>query len=418
MRKVLIAIGIVVGGVIIASQAKAQESGSNAFMYGTVTTLSGDTYTGPIRWGDDEVYWVEMFNAEKTSNDFMKFLSRGEIDKLSKETEGNSWLGINLNILDIWEDKYSGSNHRFDTRFGDIASVEPTRNGRARLTLKNGVILETGGSGYEDVGATVRVYDNELGELKFKWSRIEKVDFKQAPNNVTDNFGTPVYARVDAGRKGVYTGLIQWGKDERFMEHTIDGKDRNGDRAIPFRSISKIVKSRGGSEITLHSGREFYLSGTEDVNSDNDGIVVNDPNIGQVIIPWRDFMEMEILENMPAGFAFNDFPISQGLSATVVTIDGDEHKGLIAYDLDEAWEFEILDAKDDNVEFKIPMRNIKNIIPKNSNYSTVILRDGTDLLLGDERDVSDNNSGVLIFTSKDDKPIYIRWSRIDEIIFD
>ena len=55
MRKVLIAIGIVVGGVIIASQARAQ---GNALMYGTVTTLSGDTYTGPIRWGDDEVYWL------------------------------------------------------------------------------------------------------------------------------------------------------------------------------------------------------------------------------------------------------------------------------------------------------------------------------------------------------------------------
>ena len=412
----LLAIGIVVGAVILASKAKAQES--NAFMYGTLTTITGDTYTGPIRWGSDEVYWVEMFNAMKTSNDFMKFLSKSEVDKLSEEAEGNSWLGINLNIMSIWEDKYSRTNHRFDTRFGDIKSIEPIRSDRARLTLKNGVILEVKKTNHEDIGTTVRVYDPELGELKFKWSRIEKVDFEEAPGTVEENFGTPIYARVDAGRKGVYTGLIHWGKDERFLEETIDGKDRNGDRAIPFRSIAKIVKRRDGCDITLRSGREFYITGTEDVNGSNSGIVVNDINIGQVTIPWKAFIEMDILNEQPQGYSFNDFPTSQGLSATVITIDGDKHEGLVAYDLDEAWEFEILDAEDDDVEFKIPMRNIKNIIPKNSSYSTVILRDGTDLLLGDSNDVSDSNSGVLIFTSRDEKPVYIRWSRIDEIIFD
>ena len=416
MRKVLLAIGIVVGAVILASKAKAQEN--NAFMYGTLTTITGDTYTGPIRWGSDEVYWVEMFNAMKTSNDFMKFLSKSEVEKLSEEAEGNSWLGINLNIMSIWEDKYSRTNHRFDTRFGDIKSIEPIRGDRARLTLKNGVILEVKKTNHEDIGTTVRIYDPELGELKFKWSRIEKVDFEEAPGTVEDNFGTPIYARVDAGRKGVYTGLIHWGKDERFLEETIDGKDRNGDRAIPFRSIAKIVKRRDGCDITLRSGREFFITGTEDVNGSNSGIVVNDINIGQVTIPWKAFIEMDILNEQPQGYGFNDFPTSQGLSATVITIDGDKHEGLVAYDLDEAWEFEILDAEDDDVEFKIPMRNIKNIIPKNSSYSTVILRDGTDLLLGDSNDVSDSNSGVLIFTSRDEKPVYIRWSRIDEIIFD
>ena len=416
MRKVLIAIGIVVGGVIIAHQAKAQEN--DMFMYGTLTTITGDTYTGPIRWGDDEVYWAEMFNARKMSNDFLKFLSNSEVEKLSEEAEGNSWLGINLNILSIWDNKYSKSSKRFDTRFGDIKSVEPVRGERARLTLKNGVILEVDKTNHEDIGATIRVYDYELGELKFKWSRIEKIEFKQATGNVREAFGKPIYARVDAGRKGTFSGLVHWGEDERFLEETIDGKDRNGDRSIPFRSIAKIENRRGGVDITLRSGREFFLTGTEDVNSSNSGIVVNDPNIGQVKVPWKYFMEMEILDEVPQGFGFNDFPVSQGLNATVITIEGEKHEGLLAYDLDEAWEFEILDANDDEVEFKIPMRNIKNIIPKNYNYSSVVLRDGTDLLLGGSNDVSDGNNGVLIFTTKDEKPIYVRWSKIDEIIFD
>jgi hypothetical protein len=66
----------------------------------------------------------------------------------------------------------------------------------------------------------------------------------------------------------------------------------------------------------------------------------------------------------------------------------------------------------------IHYRYIKNIIPKNYAYSMVILRNGMNLLLGESRDVSEENDGVLVFTSKDAKPVYIRWSKIDEIIFD
>lgn len=416
MRKVLIAVGIVVGVIVVASQARAQEN--SMFIYGTVTTIKGDTYTGTMRWGSDEVYWVELFNGEKTSNDFLKFLSRKEIETLQGEAEGNSWLGIDWDVMSIWEDKFSNTSHRFDTRFGDIKSIEPTGKDEARLTLKNGVILELDGGSSEDVGTTIRVYDYELGEIKVPWSRIEKIEFEQASEAPSYTFGKPIYGRVDAGRKGVFQGIVQWDKDERFQEEMLSGDDRSGRRDIPFSSIQRIRKNRNGSEVTLKSGREFFLTGTNDVNNDNRGIVVNDPNVGQIVIPWRDFVEIELISEEVEGFRYNDFEVSQGLTATVVTIDGDDYSGLMAFDLDEAWEFEILDGKDDNVQYDIPMRNIKNIIPKNYNYSTIILRDGTELLLGDERDVSDKNSGVLIFTSRDDDPVYVKWSRIDEIIFD
>lgn len=415
MRKVLLLVGIAVGMLVIITKAKAQEK--NVFIYGKVTTISGDTYTGPLRWGTDEVYWMESFNAKKTSNDFLKFLSKNEIETISKESDGNSWIGVDLSMLNIWKNKFSHTNHEFECQFGDMKSIEPIGRGRARITLKNGVILEVVSSNHEDIGSTIQIYDEELSEVKIKWSRIEKIDFMQPAQKPSYNFGEPIYARVNAGRKGTFEGLIQWDKDERFMEEILDGEDRNGERKIPFRSIRKIAKGRSGADVTLRSGRELNLNGTNDVNSKNKGIVVNAPGVGQITIPWRDFEEMEILDEV-TGMSYSDFPVSQGLSATIVTIDGDEHNGLIAYDLDEAWEFEILDANDDDVAFKIPMRNIKNIIPKNSNYSTVVLRNGTSLLLGDHRDVSDSNSGVLIFTSKDREPIYVRWSKIDEIIFD
>ncbi|HEY9117790.1 MAG TPA: hypothetical protein VIN11_08185, partial [Roseivirga sp.] len=83
MRNFLLIIGIGIGLLIVVSQAKGQDA--RPFMYGEVETVNGDIYKGPIRWGSDEVYWVEMFNTVKTTNDFMKFLSRKQVEELNKQ---------------------------------------------------------------------------------------------------------------------------------------------------------------------------------------------------------------------------------------------------------------------------------------------------------------------------------------------
>lgn len=423
MRKVLLFVGIVVGLLIILSEAKSQEK--NIYLYGKVTTINGDNYQGALRWGNDEVYWLDLFNAQKTSSDFLKFLSKKEIQQISDQEGGNSWLGIDLGVLSIWDDKYSRSNHQFDSRFGDIKSIKPTGRSRAQVALKNGVIVEVSGDGFEDVGTSVSVYDEELGIVKLDWARIEKVEFLESNKKPKSLFGEAIYGKVKAGRRGVFEGTIQWDQgasknnhNERFLEDILNGKDRDGDKNIPFRSISKIVKNRNGVDVTLKSGREFYLTGSNDVNNENSGVVINDREIGQIVVPWRDFEELEIIETNNQGPSYSEFPSSTGLRGTVITREGEKLNGLIAYDLDEAWEYETLDGQDDRVVYRIPFRNIKNIIPKNYSYSMVILRNGTNLLLGESRDVSEDNDGVLIFTSKDAKPTYIRWSKIDEIIFD
>lgn len=419
MRKFILFLGIGVGLLIVANQATAQSK--NPFIYGQVTTVSGDEYTGIIKWGTDkdaEMYWMELFNGRKTSNDFMKFLSKSDIESLS-EQGGSSWLGLDLGVLNIWEDKYSRTNHQFDTRYGDIKSIEPSSRGRAKLTLKNGVILEVEKGGiYEDLGTSITVVDFELGDVRLSWDRVEKVDFQQGPADLLPKEGSPIVAKVNAGRKGTFTGLIQWDSDERFSTEILNGKDRNGDREVPFRAIKKITRDRDGVEVILNSGRELYLTGSNDVNNGNRGTVVFSPEIGTITIPWRDFIDMEVIEDDSYMMGYDDFPTSKGLNGTVVTLNGDEYQGLLAYDLDEAWEFEILDANDDNVKFQIPFRNVKSIVPKNWNYSMVFLKNGDSLLLGASRDVSDDNDGVLVFSSGSKEPVFVKWSQIDEIIFD
>jgi hypothetical protein len=106
------------------------------------------------------------------------------------------------------------------------------------------------------------------------------------------------------------------------------------------------------------------------------------------------------------------------LSGKVMTIEGRELNGNLIYDLDETWNLEMLEGKDDEIRYIIPMRNIKSIRPKNYSYSLVNLRDGTGLLIGGVRDVSSDNGGVLVFTKNNNNPEHILWRKITEIIFD
>ena len=422
MKNLLLFLGICVGLVIVISKAKAQNT--SMFIYGEVTTISGDVYEGPIRWGSDEVYWEDMLNATKTSNDFTRHLSKSELEDLKKSQTSSSWFGLDINVFNIWEDRYRSTAHQFDTQFGNIKSIEPSRRNRTKITMKNGVAFEVDGSTSSDLstGITINIMDQELGMIKLKWSRIEKIDFKSTPDNLEEVFGDPIYGRIHAGRRGVFEGLVIWdysgaSSDEKFLSDVLDGKTRNRDQSIPFRSISSIERNRNGVDVTLHSGREFYLTGSNDVDQSNNGIAVNVPGIGRVEIGWRDFTKLEVLKTPTATLTYDDFPSSTGLTGTVRTLRGEEYKGLIAFDLDEAWQYETLDGSDGATTFEIPFRNVARIIPKNSSFASIELTNGDEFLLGDANDLTDDNKGILIFTANDERPVYIRWSRVDEIIF-
>src|SRR5687768_14008616 len=76
--------------LVVPSFLLAQDEG---FIYGKVYTEDGRTYEGPIRWGKEEVYWVDMFNAAKERNENLKHLSASERDDLDEKhySSWNNW---------------------------------------------------------------------------------------------------------------------------------------------------------------------------------------------------------------------------------------------------------------------------------------------------------------------------------------
>src|SRR5688572_2256972 len=110
---------------LLMSAATAQDQ---IFIYGKIYTEDGHTYEGAIRWGKEEVYWTDIFNAQKEKNDNLRHLSSEERDELEdrQHREWHNW-GTNLSRWTGWHVEEGDKDfiHQFSCQFGEIKSITP-----------------------------------------------------------------------------------------------------------------------------------------------------------------------------------------------------------------------------------------------------------------------------------------------------
>lgn len=359
-----------------------------------------------MRWGKEELAWHDVFNSVKLN-------TRNHQKHISEEKK-SLWKDFNWDISSIWEDKYRETSHTFACFFGDIKAIYPQSGQKFELELKNGTILDLEG-GSNDVGSYIQIYDYELGLIKIQWNRIKSIQFEQASWLSHLPFGELLYGNVKTYRKGNIEGYIKWDLDERTTTDILDGYNEDGEQAIPFENIKRIIKDDKGSWVTLKSGRETFLKGSNDVNYENRGIAVYNEDIGRIELSWREFKELELYPNKKRGPVYSDFKTPEGIYAEIVTYGNNAHSGMIVYDIDEKWELELIDGDDDNVKYQVPFRNVKTIYPKNKSYSILTLKSGQQLLLGERQDVSYDNDGILLFVKSQEDPMHIKWTDVIEI---
>jgi len=399
---------------IFALFCENSQAQNQLFIYGKVYTKD-EVYTGYIRWGKEEVYWTDLFNSTKRKNHFLKYLNRADTERLRESNRNNSVSTVfgNIKINENWND--GNHNHTFVSYFGDIKEMTIEDDNEVTLKFKNDQRMNLRG-GSNDLGTKIYVIDKELGHVSVYWDRLKKIEFMEAPSSADQTFGAPIYGTVETS-SGTYSGFIQWDHDERLTSDKLDGDYKDGDVSVPFSQIATIERDGRGCVVQMRSGKSIYLTGSNDVNNENRGIIVSIPEIGRFDIPWRDFYKLDI-ESVPSDVkqSYNDFPVAKDLVAEIVLITGEKLTGAIAYDLDESFDFEMLDGKLDHIKTYIPFRNIQRIEPKNYSYSNVTLKNGVKLTLGETQDLSDKNDGLLIFTN-DDHSRYVKWNEIESIHF-
>lgn len=407
---------------IVPWLAKAQDE---HFIYGRITMTDNKLYEGPIRWGKEEVYWNDIFNAAKSKNENLRYLSASERDDLIERRHYHShdgdwggnwsrWLG---NTSWHWDDDDDDFTHQFSCQFGEIKTIKPSGSKWVDIELQNGTKLELSGEGYNDVGLDIRVIDRELGEVEIYWNRIEKIEFINTPTKLMNRFGKPLYGTVESFGKKI-TGFIQWDHDERLSVDKLDGDSDDGDLSIEFDKIASITRVGSRCRVQLKSGREIYLEGSNDVNRENRGVIVMNRDVAAVDIPWSEFDKITFEDKIPnALVSYDQFKNQKELSATVKTFGGETYSGRIVYDLDEEFDFELLQGKQFDFEYTTAFRNVKKIKTYDDTRCEVELKNGEKIMLTDAQDVDGRNQGVLVFAPGKGDPKYIPWDKVSEIEF-
>ena len=88
-------------------------------------------------------------------------------------------------------------------------------------------------------------------------------------------------------------GTVRWDMDESRTWELLNGDADGVEYHIELSQVARIEKATRGSRVTLKDGREFHLTGSNDVTRQNRGIVVE--SAGQSYrTDWTDFRALRL----------------------------------------------------------------------------------------------------------------------------
>ncbi len=304
-------------------------------------------------------------------------------------------------------------------RLGDIARIEA--GGRdIRVTLKSGTVFNLDRFSADDFADGLRVWDPRRGVVDFNERQIGIVELlptarlDAAPDRLHGMVRTP---------QGDFTGFVQWNREEGVGTDELDGHTADGELLnLPFDTIRSIARdSSDSSLVTLLDGGDIVLSGTREAGQGNRGIYVDDRRYGRVLVSWGAFKRVDFSPG-GSGPAFGDFPPGSPLTGSVTTRTGRRLVGRLVYDLDESETTETLDAPSEGVDYTIPFGLIASIVlpggEESAQRAGVILHSGEELGLEPTGDLSEGNTGMLIFVDGSERPEYVLWTDVERVDFD
>ena len=402
------------GAVVILAVASAPAHADDAArspaagrIHGTVTTYAGTRAAGLIRWGGQEAFWDDLFQSAKRELPFASYAEPAD------EPEESQWwwqvLGRRLvQAVD------RGPRRVFAARFGDIAKLEVVGGNEAVVTMRSGTSYRV--SGYaNDVGAALTVVDDELGEQEIEWGRVDVVEFSPAGAGAVFS-GHRLFGTVEAGSQQL-SGFIQWDEDEGLSTDRLDGDAEDGRVSIPFSTIAVIEQlSAASARVTLTDRRVMVLKGTNDVNAENRGILIEDPRYGRVRVPWARFRRAELTRPEGSGPGYGDFATPKRLRGTVTDADGASHAGLLHVDLDAAESWELLEGTSDGVTYSITFSRVRSL-ERSGAVVIVTLAGGEELRFDDDPSAVQQPVGVVVVGDSGEET-FLPWRQLRRIDLD
>jgi len=376
-------------------------------IYGRVYTEDGDVYEGRIIWDKNEGIWEDILDCTKSYR-IPHYEGR-------EKEEHIEIFGLRIS----WSKSGEYSSASMGIKFGHIQSIRPRSSHKATIYLKSGEKIKVKGYG-TDIGTSVReivVLDPDYGTVKLDWSDLDKVVFEKEPKDLPREDRKRLLGRVITRDGDEFHGFITWDQDEIFTTDILDGEEDSKDWEIPFEKIKKIKRrSRNSSTVFLKNQEKLNLSGTNDVNSSNRGILVEDANFGRVEVKWGDFGEVEFLEESQRYLKdFDEYDGGELLYGTVYTEDEDSYTGFITWDDDEKYTWEMLNGDYHDLEVVVEFGRVKSIKKRSFWGAEITLKNGNTFVLENSNDVNEENKGIYILT--DEEEYSVDWEDFEKVEF-
>lgn len=414
------------GGAIAerGGRATAQDAAADR-IWGRVHAAGGDRYEGFITWkgrgSRDAAAWADVL----------------EMDRRLPRAFHDAWLSATGGVRPVRTIELEGYRISWDEEDAAFPSDVPAavRFGRlAELEVSGGQVLARVRSAGADSAATIIrfaapsqrrsalvVFDREAGEHEVLWRDLRRVEFS-APPPGAEPPSRRLHGTVEDGAGRAFTGYVAWDSDEILGSETLDGRDEDGeDRDVRFADIQGIERGSGATRVVLASGRELMMSGTNDVGRGNRGARVFDPGFGMVEVEWDEFASLRLEPPTASEAAYGEFRESWRLAGEVATLEGDVLAGLLRWDAEHEWSWELLRGASRGVEFLIEFGAVARV-EKAGAGAVVTLIDGRAFELDGSGDVGQENRGIFVLpdgVQDADAPgwRYVSWEEFREARF-
>jgi hypothetical protein len=404
-RSLLFVIGMLLASLFLIAPLLYAEPGR---ICGVVETRDGETFEGPIRWDKNEAYWDDILDATKKRE--------GRYGEGRRREKHVSIFGLRI----TWDEEASETKATSGIQFGYIKTLKRRSGNKATLELRDGEKITFYGSS-TDLGSSVRgiiIDDFREGEVELDWDDLDMIKFGECEPDQITRPETRLYGEVETRRGDKFRGFICWDVDELFYSDILDGEEKYRNRKIPFEKIKAIERRSSSSAwVYLRDGDRIKLSGTNDVDSGNRGVVISDPDFGRVKIYWDDFDRMELLDEGEKYLKrYDEFEETKPLYGVVYDEDGDSYEGFIRWDDDETYTWERLDGEYRDLEVDVEFSQIAQIEKVSSRSCRITTRSGNSFKLSGSNDVNDENKGIFVTTEDGDRT-ELDWHDFDKVIF-
>ncbi|GAA4846729.1 hypothetical protein [Algivirga pacifica] len=365
-------------------------------LYGTVTTVDGETFKGQLQWGGEESTWENLFNATKAHNPYI-----AKLDMFDKGKAKNKQVVIA--DVDV-DQEVQREAERLSREYIRQYEQQAEELEEAAEELEEVIVSLRKNKETEKYAAKL---EDKLKNLELKAAEIE-IKQKEYEERIEKEHA---HRLVEQAEKARAEAVSSW--NFNFMNVWVDHHMPNTTHQFVcyFGDIARLELT-GGEQLMLYykNGSSVELrGGSNDVGAE---ITVLDEELGEVKVPWKRIKKVAF-EQAPRKLKDQ---IGLPLYGTVKTSRG-TFTGLIQWDKDEALTIEKLDGQTSNGKLSITFDKIKKISKTSGNRSQVTLVSDREVVLYGTNDVNSGNRGIYVSVPSVGL-ILISWEAFESVEFD